>query len=46
MAGDEEGGLLFLMPSDLGLDIQRRPCLNLNHFPAQKKVLVPLGPRP
>lgn len=28
----------------LGPDIQRRPCPNLNHFPAQKKVLVPLGP--
>ena len=32
------------MPLALGPDIQRIPCPTLNHFPAQKKVLVLLGP--
>lgn len=37
-------GLLFLMPLASGADIQRKPCPILNYFPAQKEVLVPLGP--
>ena len=36
--------LLFLMPLASGDDIQMKPCPILNHFPAQKEVLVPLGP--
>lgn len=37
-------GLLFLMPLAPEADIQRKPCSILNHFLAQKEVLVPLGP--
>lgn len=42
--GIKEGGLLFLMPPALRPVIQRKPGLILHHFPAQKEVLVPLGP--
>lgn len=32
------------MPPALGPVIQRKPGLILHHFPAQKEVLIPLGP--
>lgn len=41
MTGDEEEGLLFLIPSDSGPDI---PCPILNNFPAHKEVMVPQWP--